>query len=472
MRAIIAIGLADLRILARNKGAMFFTVFFPLLLALFFGAVFGGGGSGTLAVAVVDEAKTSAIAAFLEALAKESSLEVTSTRRAGEGRAPAPLTRDDGVALVRGGACRACVVIPKEYDSSLNALFSGGGMRLEVIAAPGASAESGLLTGKLAELSFRQLVKRFTSSGEILSSLDTARTRVAGSTSMEQEQRSKLLSMFDSIDSVTKSFRSQIDSAGVNEGAGAGISKPEGVESSGSSGASGAASTAGGEPTWSPISVAVTELKSGNDRPRSSWEISFPQGIVWALMGCVAAFATTLTADRARGTMVRLVTAPLTPGQILLGKALGCFVGCVTAQALLVALGAGVFGGIFHVFTVDNPLMLAAAVVAAALGFTGVMMLLAGFAQTEAAASGMGRGVIIILAMIGGGSVPMFFLPGWVQTLSNISPFKWATLAVEGALWRGFSWAQFALPAGVLLGFAILGFAAGTSALRRGGLAS
>ena len=41
MRAVLALALKDLRLLARDRAAAFFTFAFPLAIALFFGYVFG-----------------------------------------------------------------------------------------------------------------------------------------------------------------------------------------------------------------------------------------------------------------------------------------------------------------------------------------------------------------------------------------------------------------------------------------------
>ena len=43
MRALIAIAQKDLRLLFRDKGDVFFTFVFPVILAVFFGFVFGEG---------------------------------------------------------------------------------------------------------------------------------------------------------------------------------------------------------------------------------------------------------------------------------------------------------------------------------------------------------------------------------------------------------------------------------------------
>ena len=57
-------------------------------------------------------------------------------------------------------------------------------------------------------------------------------------------------------------------------------------------------------------------------------------------------------------------------------------------------------------------------------------------------------------------------MPPWMQTLSNVSPVKWAILALEGAIWRGFSLGEMALPCGILLGVGVVFFAGGVRAFR------
>jgi hypothetical protein len=54
-----------------------------------------------------------------------------------------------------------------------------------------------------------------------------------------------------------------------------------------------------------------------------------------------------------------------------------------------------------------------------------------------------------------------------MQTVSNVSPFKWSTLAIQGGLWRAWSLADLAVPGGVLLAMGVVGFAAGMGAFKR-----
>ena len=44
MSAVVTLALKDLKLLIRNRASLFWILGFPLLLALFFGLVFGGGG--------------------------------------------------------------------------------------------------------------------------------------------------------------------------------------------------------------------------------------------------------------------------------------------------------------------------------------------------------------------------------------------------------------------------------------------
>jgi hypothetical protein len=49
---------------------------------------------------------------------------------------------------------------------------------------------------------------------------------------------------------------------------------------------------------------------------------------------------------------------------------------------------------------------------------------------------------------------------------SNVSPAKWAVLGLEGALWRGFSPAEMALPCAILVGVGLVCFTLGARAFR------
>lgn len=436
-----AIAAKDLRLLSRDGASMFFTFVFPMMVALFFGYIFGGaggGGGGSMSVALVNEDGRPASRAFAKDITADDALNVTT--EAGDEGHTHPLTLDEGRNLVRRGTVSACVVIPKGFEESANNMFGGGGMKVEAIVDPAHKAEAGLLTGKLNELAFRQMTRSFSDPSLMNSQMRSARERVQGATGLSPEQKRVLGGLFDSLDNL----------------AGANIPAPGDAKASGEEGGSGLGA-------WRPVDVRVSELAVVRDgEPHNSFEISFPQGVVWGLMGCMMAFGVALAAERAAGTMQRLLAAPIQRGEILLGKALGCFIACSIVQALLVGMGVAL--GKLHPPRWDLVLL---AVFACSVGFSGLMMVIAGLSKSEGAASGMGRGVVIMLAMIGGGSVPLFFLPPLVQKIAGISPFKWACQAIEGSVWRGYSLGEMMLPVGVLLLMGVVGYAIGAAAMKK-----
>ncbi len=436
MNAVLAIAIKDLVLLSRDRANAFFTFVFPILLAIFFGVIFRGSGDGSggkLSIALVDEDASQRSALLVADLRADTALAVVFE----SGEPAAPLSREAGLSLVRRGKADACIIIPKGFGEAVGGFMAGNQMKLEGLVPPGRSAEAGLLTGKLNELAFRQMTRGFSDPEQMKQNLSAARKALASAPGVSPLQKGAFEALFSSVQNLSESSRT-----------------PQ-------SGKASAAPADAPLANWRPVDVAITEIKAEREGPTNSFEISFPQGVVWGLMGCVTAFGLSLANERTRGTLMRLTTAPISRRQIILGKALSCFIACVLVQALLLATAM-----IFFSVEVANWPMMAVAVLASSLGFVGVMMAMAGLSRTEGGGSGMGRAVILILAMIGGGTIPLFFLPPFMQTLSSISPFKWATLAFEGALWRGFTPADMALPAAVLLAFCIGGFAIGLSAMR------
>jgi ABC-2 type transport system permease protein len=213
--------------------------------------------------------------------------------------------------------------------------------------------------------------------------------------------------------------------------------------------------------TWQPARVSRAAVVRDRMGPENGFEITFPQGILWGILGCVMSFAVGLVSERVRGTYVRLQTAPITRTQILAGKALACFTTIVLLQVVLVAIGVLGFG-----ITPSSWPLLAMAGASAALGFVGFMMMVAGLGRTEEAAGGVGWAVLMPMTLFGGGMMPQFVMPGWMQTVGNLSPVKWAILGIEGAVWRDFTLAEMALPCGILLAFGAVCFTIGVRGLR------
>ena len=162
-------------------------------------------------------------------------------------------------------------------------------------------------------------------------------------------------------------------------------------------------------------------------------------------------FAVGLATERTHGTLLRLRAAPLGGPRLLAGKGLGGFLGLLIVQALLLGVGALFFG----VRPGNLPLLLLA-VFSIAVCFTGLMLFIATLGKNEQAVSGAGWALLMPMAMIGGGMIPLFAMPAWLVNISHLSPMKWTVLAVEGVLWRGFSLQEMLLPCAVLLAVGIV----------------
>lgn len=218
----------------------------------------------------------------------------------------------------------------------------------------------------------------------------------------------------------------------------------------------------GGASGWQPIRITRVPVTRERLGPANGFEVTFPQGIMWGIIGCVMSFAVGLVSERVRGTFTRLQVAPLTRTQIFAGKALACVLTIAVLQVVIVAIGVGWFG-----VTPSSYPLLAMACVSASLGFVGFMMMVAGLGRTEQAASGAGWAMLMPMTLFGGGMMPQFVMPAWMQTAGHLSPVKWAILAMEGAVWRGFSFAEMAAPCAILLAFGAVCFAIGVRGLAR-----
>ena len=85
MRQIIALAKKDLRLMPRDKGGMFFTFAWPIVLMVLFGFAFGGRGPGDgaakIRLAVVDEDRSPAAADAIRACGMEPKARACSTSR-------------------------------------------------------------------------------------------------------------------------------------------------------------------------------------------------------------------------------------------------------------------------------------------------------------------------------------------------------------------------------------------------------
>jgi ABC-2 type transport system permease protein len=429
--AAVAIAATDLKLLLRDKLDAFFTFVFPLIFAIFFGWVFGGAGggeTGKIELGIVQLDKSASATAFADDLAKLDGFHVT---------------RFDDIAgaqdKVRKGELVACVVIPEDFNAKFEDLFATGtGPTVRGYVDPSRRGETGLLEGRLTQLAFTGMTRSFSNTDSMKKQLAKARESIEKSKDTDPSRKFVFNTFLTGIEGLlTDNARRATKDGKPTDGLGAGMDN------------------------FRPVTIELEQIQRDSNGPTNSYEVSLPQGIVWGLMGCVTAFVGTLAVDRQRGTLVRLMCSPLSTSTIIAGKSLAGFVSCMAVQWLLI----GVFAFAFKV-RVPEPLMLLLATTCASLGFVGLMMFLAVMGRASDGSGGMGRAVVLVLAMIGGGTIPVFIMPKIMQTVSGISPFSWAVRAIEGATWRSMSLSEMMLPCGVLLGIGAVGFTLGAMMFR------
>ena len=420
-RAVLALAGKDLRLLSRNRATLFFALAWPVLMALFFGYVFGGGGEkGRIPVVVADEDRTAESARLVERLTSTAGLEVTT----------AP--REEATRLVRQGKRSAAVIVPKGYGEAADRIFHGAPRRLELELDPARVAEGSMLEGILTGAAMQSMQDLFT---------DPARTQILVDRSLADLEAVPGSPDRDATRKFLGALRGYVDRP---------RQPAEGARS-------------GQQQGWKPLEIERREVSNEKVGPRSAFDFTFPQGILWGVIGSALGFALSLVTERTRGTLMRLETSPLSRLDVLVGKALACFVTIAAVEFLLLLLGVTFFG-----IRPGSWPLLVTAVLAVAACFVGIMMTVAVIGKTEQAAGGLGWAIMMPLTMFGGGMIPLFVMPAWMQAVSNASPVKWGILALEGATWRGFSAAEMALPVGVLVLVGVAGFALGVRLFRGG----
>jgi len=438
MQKMFALALKDLKVLFRVKPALFFTVGWPLMIAVLFGAIFGGGGgarANKMPIVVVDEDRTEQSQAFARQLRGREALDVI--------EAP----REEATQLVRRGKRSAAVVLPAGFGIAKQRVFSGTPPKIELLTDPSHKVEAGMLEGVLYEQSAQTLQTLLTDPVASKKIVHDAMATLDGAPAGAVQQAPQLTRFLGELDRFLDSQAAHAAPA------------TNGSASGGTSNASAAPMNAG----WKPLEMVVHDIGAEDTGgPRSGYEISFVQGLVWAIFGCVMGFSMSLVTERTQGTFTRLRMAPLSDMQVLGGKALGCFLMLLLMQSLLLLLGIFVF----HV-RVSSPLFLGVAILCSSAAFVGVMMFVASLGRTEEGTRGAGFATLMPMSLFGGGMLPLFLMPAWMATVSNFSPVKWAVLAVEGAMWRGFAFVDMLLPCGILLAVGATAFVLGTRNLKR-----
>ncbi len=427
----------DLRLLYRDRVALFFVVAVPILYGLFFGAISGSfrSGEARLKIAIVDEDR-SEWSQRLIAILKEEYPKI---------RWRTEWDRAKALDAVRRGDVVAAIVLPEGFGNRAGIFFQEA-PELQLAIDPSRGAESGFVRGILMEGMGKLAGQRMRDRQSMKRSLEDSIRTIESNTQMSLPARTALVAAL-------RAFEKFFD---------------ELPEDSGDSEASGKEGESEG-PEFEFARIETLELtrRSKTDalgtplsNVRTAWDISFPQATIWGILGCATTFAVSLVRERRQGSLVRLQVAPIRPAMIVAGKALACFVSVIAVIAMMLVLGMALG------MRPRRPELLLPSILATAFCFTGIMACVATIGRSEEAVSGAAWGANIVMAMFGGGMMPLAFLPSWMQIIGYVSPVRWAILVLEGAIWRDFSWSEAAVPLAVLSGVGLIALVLGSTILR------
>ena len=152
------------------------------------------------------------------------------------------------------------------------------------------------------------------------------------------------------------------------------------------------------------------------------------------LMYTVSYGGRSILAERAQGTLPRLLISPTNSAQVLGGKVLGIFFTGVAQVGILILASS-----LFFQVKWGDPLGVAILILAAVFGASGWGMLITALARTPAQVGSTGSAVMLIFGILGGSFISLEQLPPLIQMLSKITPNAWGldgftTLALGGTL--------------------------------------
>ena len=419
MKKLLFLAVKDLRVLLSDKGNIFWVFGFPVMFALFFGAIYTGAGEGPsgMKIAIVDEDNSEFSSSYISGLESDEALKIVH------------LSRDEAIEQVRKGKVAAAVILNKGFGDGFEALFNSDEPKLEIAADPSRKMESGYLQGLLAKAQFEALGDKFGDREWMRDQVNLWREDMENTNELDTEQAKLYLNFFDSFDTLLKDSN-------------------EGGFSSGFEG--------------DMLNFAKMDVSREYEGPITPFQITFPQALLWGVLMCTATFAISIVKERTNGTFDRLRIGPIGRAHILGGKGLACFITCISIMCIQ-CVGAKV---IFRM-PMGNWLLFVPAVLCSVLCFVGLMMFVCTLGRTEQSVGAAGWAMFMIMAMLGGAMVPLVFMPSWLRPLSHFSPVKWSIFALEGAIWRNFRFTEMISPCLVLLAIGISAFSLGVVMLRR-----
>jgi len=195
---------------------------------------------------------------------------------------------------------------------------------------------------------------------------------------------------------------------------------------------------------------------SGRNVP-DVYQQNVPGYTIYGIFWIVNLLAVSVLREKREGTFRRLRVAPLSRTAMLIGKWMPYYL----INIVQIVIMLGVSSLLFNMSLGHSAAGLIIVSLAAAAAATGLGVLVASMARTEAQISGLTLLLLLTLSVLGGCFIPRFIMPEWLQTVGLVTPHAWALDAYQDLLVRGYTFGEVLPKVGVLGAFAAIFFGIG-----------
>ena len=435
MNAFIALVRKDLVLHFSNRRAVLMSVVAPILIAAFFGSLFGGSDKGPAQIPVVvtdlDQSETSA--------------RIVANLRGDPALRLSEASATEAQAQVRAGKQRAAVQLPAGFGAQASKALFGAATKPEVVVFydPSQAMVLPMVKGLLAQHVMEPVSQSaFSSDSPVVRDM-RAQMQQAGN--LPEERRQALVSMFDSI-ALVQALPAPPSAAPASAADAA--AAPVATSASAAADAATPARGGLGIPFSTRDEAAVSELGA----QYNSYAHAFAgMGVQFILLMGVD-MGVGLLLMRRMGLWKRLRAAPLSRAQLLGSRIASCALIGLIVFAVVYAVAVAFFG----VRVSGSVAGFVAVLVAFALLTSSFGLMVAALGRTPEATRGLAILATLLMVMLGGAWLPSFIFPPWLQTVSMWMPTHWAVDGLDAMTWRGLPLQAALLPVAAMLGFTFL----------------
>ncbi len=210
--------------------------------------------------------------------------------------------------------------------------------------------------------------------------------------------------------------------------------------------------------------ISITQSRPGQTgqqaepAPFSGPNVTVPGFTVLFVFLAAGATAQSIYNEKKIGSFRRLMAAPISKAELLLGKMMPTFIIALIQVGVIFIVGMFLLPlfGLGRLTLGDDPLAAALIVIVMALCAAGLGVLIAAFAKTEGQIGGGASVLLWAMGALGGAFFPTFLLDGFLGQAGKAVPHYWAGKALYGVMARGQTLPDITTELAVLLGFTVL----------------